>query len=80
MIDLKLLREKPDYVRAAYDRRGGVEGLGRAAELEARHRQLLSEIEGLRAEHNRANKAIGKTPPEQRPQAIAHAKAIGEKA
>ncbi|MGH2825620.1 MAG: serine--tRNA ligase [Actinomycetota bacterium] len=80
MIDLKLLREKPDYVRAAYDRRGGVEGLGRAAELEARHRQLLAEIEGLRAEHNRANKAIGKTPPEQRPQAIAHAKAIGEKA
>ncbi len=80
MIDLKLLREKPDYVRAAYDRRGGVEGLQRVMDLDAKHRQLLGEIEGFRAEHNRANKAIGRTPPEQRPQAIAHAKAIGEKA
>ncbi|MDQ4058695.1 MAG: serine--tRNA ligase, partial [Actinomycetota bacterium] len=80
MIDLKLLREKPDYVRAAYDRRGGVEGLQRVMDLDAKHRQLLGEIEGFRAEHNRANKAIGRTPPEQRPQAIAHAKALGERA
>jgi len=80
MIDLRLLRENPEFVRASYDRRGGVEGLERIRELDARHRELLSEVERLRAEHNKANKAIGRTQPEQRAAAIADAKAIGEKA
>ena len=80
MIDLKLLRERPDYVRAAYERRGGVEGLERVIELDALHRELIGEVERLRAEHNKANKAIGSTPPEQRSEAIAYAKAVGERA
>ena len=80
MIDLRLLRENPEFVRASYDRRGGVEGLERIRELDARHRELLGEVERLRAEHNKANKAIGRTQPEQRAAAIADAKAIGEKA
>jgi seryl-tRNA synthetase len=79
MIDLKLLRDKPDYVRAAYERRGGVEGLERVLELDARHRKLIAEVEHLRAEHNKANKAIAKTPPAERAGAIQNAKAIGEK-
>jgi seryl-tRNA synthetase len=79
MIDLKLLRDKPDYVRAAYDRRGGVEGIDRVLGLDARHRELIGEVEHLRSEHNKANKAIAKTPPEERAGAIESAKAIGEK-
>jgi len=80
MIDLKVLRDNPEFVRASYDRRGGVEGLDRILELDARHRELLGEVERLRADHNRANKAIGKTSPDERASAIADAKAIGEKA
>ncbi|MGH2752449.1 MAG: serine--tRNA ligase [Actinomycetota bacterium] len=80
MIDLKLLRDNPDFVHASYQRRGGVDGLEQILDLDARHRELIREVERLRAEHNKANKAIGKTPLEQRPGAIAEAKAIGEKA
>ena len=80
MIDLKLLRDNPAFVRASYDRRGGVDGVDHILKLDARYRELLGEVERLRAEHNKANKAIGQTPQEERSAAIANAKAIGEKA
>jgi seryl-tRNA synthetase len=76
VIDLRHLRDDLEKVRAAYARRGGVEGLDRVVELDARHRRVLAEVERLRAEHNRATKAIGQTPPEQRPNAIEHARAL----
>ena len=76
MIDLRLLREDPDFVRAAYARRGGVEGLDTVVELDARHRELLRTVEDLRAEQNRASKAIGASSPDERPAAIAHAKEL----
>lgn len=79
MIDLRLLRDNPGAVRAAYERRGGSEQLERVIELDAGHRAIIKEIEAARAEHNRANKAIGKTPPEQRERAISEAKALGER-
>jgi seryl-tRNA synthetase len=78
MIDLRLLRENLDAVKAAYDKRGGVEGLDRVVELDRRHRELLSRIESLRAEHNRASKAIGKASPEERPAAIENAKVLAD--
>jgi len=80
MIDLKLLRDNPASVRASYERRGGVDGIDHIIKLDARHRELLGQVELLRAEHNKANKAIGQTPQEERGSAIAKAKAIGEKA
>ncbi len=80
MIDLKVLRDNPEFVHASYDRRGDVDDLDRILQLDARHRELLGEVERLRAEHNKANKAIGKTPPDERGSAIATAKGIGEKA
>jgi seryl-tRNA synthetase len=79
MIDLRLLREQPDAVKAAYARRGGVDGLDRVIELDARYRQLLGEVERLRAEHNRASKAIGKTSADDRPAAIAGARELAVK-
>jgi seryl-tRNA synthetase len=79
MIDLRLLREEPDAVRAAYARRGGVEGLDRVAELDRDHREMLRQVEDLRAEQNRASKAIGSAPPEERQAAIAHAKELSDR-
>ena len=79
MIDLRLLRENPDVVKAAYDRRGGVEGLDQVVELDKRHRELLSQVEQLRAEHNKASKAIGIAAPEDRPAAIAGAKELADR-
>jgi seryl-tRNA synthetase len=76
VIDLRLLREDPERVAEAYERRGGVEGLDRVVALDAEYRRLLGDVERLRAEHNRASKAIGGAAPEDRPAAIEAAKAL----
>jgi seryl-tRNA synthetase len=78
VIDLKLLRDEPDAVRAAYDRRGGVEGLDRVVELDRRHRDLLRKVEDLRAEQNKASKSIAQAASEDRPAAIAKAKTLAD--
>ena len=79
MIDLRLLREDPDSVRAAYARRGGIDGLDRVIELDLRHREMLRTVEDLRAEQNKASKAIGASPPEDRQAAIARAKELSDR-
>ena len=79
MIDLRLLREDLDAVKAAYARRGGVEGLERVVELDARHRELLREVERLRAEHNTSSKAIGQASPDERPVAIDRARVLADR-
>ena len=60
MLDLRLIREDPDGVRAALARRGpdAVGGLDRVIELDRRRRELLPQLEGLRAEQNEANARI----------------------
>jgi seryl-tRNA synthetase len=60
VLDLKLIREDPDGVRAALARRGEAAeaGLDRVIELDRRRRELLPELEGLRAEQNAANERI----------------------
>ena len=58
MLDLKRLRSEPEVVKAALERRGGAEGLDRVIELDAARRELLPQLEALRAEQNTANDAI----------------------
>ena len=58
MLDLKLIREDPERVRAALERRRAAAPIDELLELDARRRELLPELEGLRAEQNRANQAI----------------------
>jgi len=60
VLDLKRIKQEPDAVRAALARRGeDVAGaVDRVVELDARRRELLPELEGLRAEQNEANTRI----------------------
>jgi seryl-tRNA synthetase len=60
VLDLRLIREDPDGVKAALARRGGeaAGGLDRVIELDRRRRELLPQLEGLRAEQNDANGRI----------------------
>jgi seryl-tRNA synthetase len=60
VLDLKLIREDPEGVRAALARRGGdaAAGLDLVLELDARRRELIPRLEGLRAERNAAVEAI----------------------
>lgn len=79
MIDLKLLRDNPNAFKEAYARRGGVEGLDEVVELDRRYRESLTEVETLRAEQNRASKAIGQAPPDERQAAIESAKQLSDR-
>ena len=60
LLDLRLIREDPDGVRAALARRGveAAGGLDGVIELDRRRRALLPQLEGLRAEQNDANGRI----------------------
>jgi seryl-tRNA synthetase len=83
LIDLKLIREDPDRVRAALARRGPevADGLDRVIELDGRRRALLPELEGLRAEQNAANARIkGATDPGEREEEIAAMREVAARA
>jgi seryl-tRNA synthetase len=68
MLDLKAIRRDPEPVRAALARRrdGSEATLDRVLELDARRRELLPEIESLRARQNEASAAIGRAKKEGR--------------
>jgi seryl-tRNA synthetase len=83
VLDLKLIREDPDAVRAALSRRGleVASGLDRVVELDGRRRALLPELEGLRAEQNAANARIkGATDPGEREEEIAAMREVAARA
>ncbi len=60
MLDLKLIREDPNRVRAQLVRRGeeAAAGLDPVLELDSRRRELIPQVEELRAERNAATDAI----------------------
>jgi seryl-tRNA synthetase len=83
LLDLKLIREDPDAVRAALARRGAdvAVGLDRVVELDERRRALIPELEGLRAEQNAANARIkGATDPGEREEEIAAMREVASRA
>ena len=81
MLDLKLIREDPDRVRAALAQRGegAVAGLDAVLELDARRREAIPTLEGLRAERNAAAEAIAqaKRAGEDASEAIARQREVG---
>jgi seryl-tRNA synthetase len=58
VLDIRLIREDPDRVRAALERRGVGREIDAVLELAARRRGLLPELEGLRARKNAASEEI----------------------
>jgi seryl-tRNA synthetase len=82
LLDLKLIRDQPDRAAAALKRRGiGRDQLDQLLELDARRRELLPELEGIRAAKNEASKRIGELQREGQDaaEAIAEVKAVGER-
>jgi len=61
VLDVKLIRQDPEGVRAALARRGGdvVAVVDRVLALDERRRAIIPELEGLRERQNEASKAIG---------------------
>ncbi len=80
MIDLRMLRENPDAVRASQVARGEdpalVDQVIAADEL---RRSLLQEFESLRSEQKAVSRSVGKASPEDRPAVLAQAKALADR-
>jgi len=60
MLDLKLIREEPELVRQGLEKRGEPTSLDEILKLDQQHRQLLHQLEVLRARRNEVSKQIGK--------------------
>ena len=80
MIDIRLLRENPDEVRAGYARLGGDIDLGPVILQDALLRDLKNESQTMQAEQNRLSKEIGRAAPgEAREQAKAASTTLKQK-
>jgi seryl-tRNA synthetase len=76
VIDVKRLREEPEY-RAGIERKRVAEALlDRVLEADDARRALLTEVEELRARQNAASKEIGRAPADKREAKIAAAGAL----
>ena len=61
MLDINLIREKPDVVRKALrDRQDNPSPVDTILQLDEKRRNLLNEVEALKAERNAVSKEIGK--------------------
>jgi seryl-tRNA synthetase len=70
LLDIKRIREDPDPFRAALARRNLADAVERLLQVDERRRSLTARVEELRAEQNRASKAIGAAQSEDKQQLI----------
>ncbi len=79
MIDLNLLRENPDLVRASQVARGKDVGLvDLALELDSKKRTALQEYEALRAQQNAHGKLVASAPKEEKAALIAQGQQMAQ--
>jgi len=71
MLDIKKIREDPEPFRAALARRGIPERVDELLAADAKRRELTTRVEDLRAEQNKASKAIGRAQGDEKQQLIA---------
>ena len=68
MLDLKLVREDPERVKAALAKRGPgmADQVDRLLEADAARRRLVTEVDALRAQQKRRGKEVARATPEER--------------
>ncbi|MCH4249734.1 MAG: serine--tRNA ligase [Microbacteriaceae bacterium] len=72
MIDVEILRSAPETVRASQRARGADEGaVDRALSADTARRQAITRYDGLRAEQNRAGRAVSQAPAAERAELVA---------
>ncbi|HEY0561505.1 MAG TPA: serine--tRNA ligase, partial [Frankiaceae bacterium] len=77
MIDLRLVREHPDTVRASQRARGADESLvDELLVADAARREAVTRADHLRAEQKTASQAVKTATPEERPAVLGRAKAL----
>ena len=70
MLDVRAIREDPEPFRRGLARRNLEDVVDEILSLDQRRRELTSEVESLRAEQNRAGKAIGEAEGEEKQRLI----------
>ncbi len=79
MLDIKLIRERPEFVKAELAKRGVEPAeVDRLLEADGKRRKLQAEVDQLRADRKRRAREVGKLPPEQRAAEIAKIRAEEE--
>jgi seryl-tRNA synthetase len=67
MLDIKLIRERPDFVKGELAKRGVDPGeVDRVLEVDQKRRKLQGEVDQLRADRKRRAREVGKLPAEER--------------
>ena len=80
MIDIKLLRDNPDVVRASQKGRGeSVELVDQILIADEKRRAALSEFESLRQEQNALSKSVGAAKGDEKTALLASAKELADK-
>jgi seryl-tRNA synthetase len=80
MLDIRLIRERPDEVKAGLATVGVAgEEIDRVLEIDARRRSLIGVVEGLRNERSETSKKIGKLAKEEREALVAEMRAVGDR-
>ena len=76
MLDIKLIRERPDFVKGELAKRGvDPAGVDRLLEVDQKRRKLQGEVDQLRADRKRRAREVGKLPAEERAAEIAKIRA-----
>jgi seryl-tRNA synthetase len=80
MLDIRLIREKPDEVRAGLGKLGAAVDLDAVIALDEEVRRLKNESQAIQAEQNRLSKDIARAPsPEAREESKAKGAALKAK-
>jgi seryl-tRNA synthetase len=80
VIDLNLLRENPEAIKASQRARGRDEAIvDKALELEIKKRMALAEYESLRAEQNAHSKLVANAPKEEKTKLVAVASELSSR-
>ena len=80
MLDINLFRENPDLIREGMEKRGlDPSSVDKVIALDARRRDILQEVESLRAKRNQGSKEIPNIEdPEKRQEKIEELRAVGD--
>ena len=80
MLDIRLIRERTDFVKAELDKVGfAAAGIDAVLAADARRRALIQEVETLRAKRAEVSRTIGKQDPAARQQLVADMRAVGDR-
>jgi seryl-tRNA synthetase len=80
MLDIRLIRERADFVKAELAKVGfEAGGIDAVLAADARRRALIQEVESLRAHRAEVSRGIGKHEPDRRAQLVTEMRAVGDR-